>query len=63
MDAKYEYSQRLFLTVLPQCFPVVFFFVFMNKYIGATAIILVTVLFSSFVIQISKKKAFFLKLY
>ena len=56
-------SQRLFLTVLPQCFPVEFFFVFMNKYIGATAIILVTVLFSSFVIQISKKKAFFLKLY
>lgn len=52
-------SQRLFLTVLPQCFPVVFFFVFMNKYIGATAIILVTVLFSSLVIQISKKKAFF----
>lgn len=56
-------SQRLFLTVLPQCFPRVFSTVFMNVYIGAITIIIMTVLFSWFVIQTSKKKVFFQKLY
>ena len=56
-------SQRLFLTVLPECFPIVFSLVFMNKYIGAVTIIVMTVLFSQFVIQISKKNLFFQKLY
>lgn len=56
-------SQRLFLTVLPECFPIVFSFVFMNKYIGAVTIIVMTILFSQFVIQISKKNLIFQKLY
>lgn len=56
-------SQRLFLTVLPECFPVAFSLVFMNKYIGVVTIIVMNVLFSQFIILISKKNLFFQKLY
>lgn len=47
-------SQRLFLSVLPECFPTIFAVVFSNKYVGAIAITALTVLFSMVIIGESK---------
>lgn len=56
-------SQRIFLTVLPACFPAVFDFIFLNNYIGSIIIGVLVVGFSGIIICASRKISFLKKLY
>ena len=56
-------SQRLFLTVLPACFPTLFNFIFSNIYFGAIVVIGLTFILAMSIIKLAKKKEIFKKLY
>ena len=56
-------SQRLFLTVLPALFPIVFAKIFSNIYIGAVVVIGLTFIFSKLIIVLSKRSLFLKRLF
>ena len=56
-------SQRLFLTVLPALFPIVFAKIFSNIYIGAVVVIGLTFIFSILIIVLSKRSLFLKRLF
>ncbi len=56
-------SQRIFLTVLPPRFPQFFEMLYKNSYIGLIATVGATIIFSIFIILLSKKFKFLNKMY
>lgn len=56
-------SQRLFLTVLPACFPILFNFIFSNIYFGAVIVTVLIFILAMSIIKLTKKKEIFKKLY